>query len=133
MFNFNCNKCTRVMCFFCKLTILINLSVFNPIVCGCFYMCRVIMASTVTVISKMLSNRDEKGVRKLVKDWPVICSSQVTVGGGRKTKLIGTLLHISKARKVLVTAGKEKKIKKELAYYRLMFIRLAVEIVLYLC
>lgn len=90
------------------------------------------MASTVTVISKMLSNRDENGVTNLVNNWPVVCSSQVTVGGGRKAKLIGTSLHISKARKVVVTAEKEKRTKKELAYYRLMFIRLAVEIALYL-
>lgn len=80
------------------------------------------MASPVTAFAQMLRCRDENGAMNMIKNWKVVTSVEVKISG-EKNLLLGTVLHISKGKKVQVGIGREKKIRKELPYFRLFFIR----------
>lgn len=77
-----------------------------------------------THFSKLLSvgRRDE--VVNAIEQWPVIFSPDVTTCAEDDQKLFGTVVHISKAKKVSVASkSADKKAKREMAYHRLVFVR----------
>ena len=83
------------------------------------------MSSTITRLSRHLSRGELQKAQMLVANCSVIDSGNATVGADN-VKLLGMILHISKAKKVVATAtlfGGKKKVKKEVSYFRMVFCR----------
>jgi hypothetical protein len=78
---------------------------------------------SVTRFARMAANKDEKGIVRIVKDYRTIASTSVTYFGGQ-AKVLGTVLHVSKGKKLTFTGRvADKKIKREISYYRMVFCR----------
>ena len=86
------------------------------------------MSTCITKFSNYIRSGKLTEAKALVRDWPIVHSGDITMQGGTKTKLNGTILHISKGKKVhmLTKYGNEKRVKKEVSYYRLVFLRLSL-------
>ena len=83
-----------------------------------------------SVITMILGSGDPNAVqqaRAAVAGFRVVTISDVAESSGGKTQLHGTVLHMSRSKKVTITTkipgGVAKKAKTELAYHRLVFIR----------
>jgi hypothetical protein len=59
-----------------------------------------------------------------IEHWPVIVSSEVSMFPEEDQLLFGTVVHVSKAKKVIVSSknASDKKAKKELPYFGLVFV-----------
>jgi hypothetical protein len=92
------------------------------------------MVSVVTKFSSLIRAGKMDDAATMVEQWPVVVSSHVTMYGGERCKLLGTVLHVSKAKKLNVASkGGEKKMKRDLAYHRLLFVRLLTITILVFC
>ena len=62
---------------------------------------------------------------QVIDTWPIVLSTNVSFSGVERVKVLGTVLHVSKTKKLqyVRTVG-EKKMKKEANYHRLVFCRL---------
>ena len=62
---------------------------------------------------------------KVIENYRVMSSHEISAGGASKSKVYGQILHISKAASVSVAKKfGDKKIKRQMANYRLVFCRL---------
>ena len=71
----------------------------------------------------MVANKEIPAVKAIITNYKNVVSTAVQPIGGI-AKVIGIVMHISKSKKMSYS-GKigEKKIKKEIAYYRMVFCR----------
>ena len=72
-----------------------------------------------------MEQRNTAGALALVRRYEVVVSANVSVSCSVNSKLLGTVLHVAKCKKVTfnVKVGAEKKARRESAYYRLVFCR----------
>jgi len=71
----------------------------------------------------MVQRKELQKVVAIVQTYKTLVSSSVSTTG-ELAKVLGTVLHVSKAKKVSFTAKiGEKKMKRDVAYYRMMFCR----------
>lgn len=81
------------------------------------------MSSAITRLSRYLSRGELQKAEMLVGDYTVITSGNATVGADN-VKLLGMILHVSKAKKVAMARSVgEKKVKRDVSYYRMVFCR----------
>ena len=78
-----------------------------------------------TRVSILVQNGKLAEANQLIDTWPTILSTNVSFSGVEKVKALGTVLHVSKTKKLqyIRTVGK-KKMKKKAIYHRLVFCRL---------
>lgn len=82
-------------------------------------------SEVVTHFSNLLSLGQRQLVVDAVAQWPVIRASEVSMYPEEDERLLGTVVHVSKAKKVTVGSKNsvDKKAKRELPYHRLVFVR----------
>ena len=84
------------------------------------------MACNITMLGAFLSRGQLDRAVAAVAAYQTVVSTEVRTGG-QKVKLVGTALHISKAKKVGYTRTfAEKKAKRETTYFRLVFCRFVI-------
>ena len=82
------------------------------------------MAGLLSRFAMMVQEGKFNEIESLIYRYPTIVSTSASVTG-QKSKVLGTVLHVSKGKKItynMKTVG-DKKIKKETAYYRMVFCR----------
>jgi hypothetical protein len=87
-------------------------------------------SEVITYYSKLMREHNNIEVHSLTAKWPVVLLSDINPDGGVRRKVRGTILNISKGKKVVIGmnkpgggGGAEKKLKRELAYHLLVFLR----------
>ena len=92
------------------------------------------MASVVTVIYKLIEKRKFDEAAATVAAWQEVKCIEVTPFGGEECKILGTVLHIARVKKVKVsteTGSGDKKQRRDLPYYRIVFVRLVAMSILF--
>ena len=86
------------------------------------------MAGMLSRFALMIQECKFDEVKALIDRYPTIVSGSASVSG-RKSKVLGTVLHVSKGKKLTYNSKTtiDKKIKKETAYYRMVFCRLVLQ------
>lgn len=85
------------------------------------------MAARMTALSYMIKTGDNVSALQYVTRYPTVLSNSKEIGTALKSKLLGTSLHISKAKKVTFSKTLGNKLqRKESSYYRLLFCRLDI-------
>jgi hypothetical protein len=82
------------------------------------------MASSTSSVAYMIQQGRTDDVRDMISTYRNLVSGNVTVNG-RKSKVLGTVLHIAKAKRFsMQTKVGEKRVKRDVNYFRLIFLRL---------
>lgn len=76
-----------------------------------------------SVLSVLIEKGNFEKVNNIIKNYPEMVSTQVSTTGER-SKVFGTVVHIAKGKKLLMSVKiAEKKFKKEGSYFRMVFCR----------
>ena len=86
---------------------------------------QITMSTRMTRISRLMADRKLNDAYAVIENYERIVSANVTAASAAERMLLGTVLHVAKAKKFSFTsAGRaEKKIRREGVYHRILFCR----------
>jgi hypothetical protein len=86
------------------------------------------MNSRVSRLSRLMTSRNVDAALRIVQNYETIVAANVVVGSASSCKVVGTILHVAKCKKVSfvqksVSGQGDKKTRREAVYHRLVFCR----------